>query len=96
MKDENKIIKEFITKIKRKEKVEKCKIYRMEYKNKFIIEIDTTENDKFEFWIFNKNYGIKMLMFGINIYENHINEIIEILERNINNYVNIYKEKYMD
>lgn len=96
MKDENKIIKEFITKIKRKEKVENVKIYRMEYKNKFIIEIDTTENDKFEFWIFNKNYGIKMLMFGINIYENHINEIIEILERNINNYVNIYKEKYMD
>lgn len=94
--DENKIIKDFITKIKDRAKVEKCKIYKIEYKNKFIIEIDITENDKFEFWIYNKNYGIKMLMFGINFYENHINEIIEILERNINIYINIYKEKYMD
>lgn len=72
------------------------KIYRIEYGKNFIIEIYLMENDIVEYWIFNKLYGIKMLMYSINYKIYNKNELVEIVKGSIENYIKVYKEKYMD
>lgn len=73
------------------------KIYRIEYGKNFIIEIYLMENDNVEYWIFNKLYGIKMLMYSFNYKIYNKNELVEIVKGSIiENYIKVYKEKYMD
>lgn len=82
--------------MKMKIKEFESKIYRIEYGKNFIIEIYLMENDIVEYWIFNKLYGIKMLMYSINYKIYNKNELVEIVKGSIENYIKVYKEKYMD
>ncbi|MBR4022743.1 MAG: hypothetical protein IKI94_09200 [Ruminococcus sp.] len=59
----------------------------------FIIEADKCE-EVTDFYIYHKDYGIKMLMFGL--CNDDTAEQEEILYVNAPQYMDIYKDKYMD
>ena len=59
----------------------------------FIIEADKCE-EVTDFYIYHKDYGIKMLMFGLCNYDTAEQE--EILYANAPQYMDIYKDEYMD
>lgn len=69
-------------------------VYKLEYDNGFVIEISYGENDYVDFYLFHKRYGIKMHMFGIK--QENYNRLKEIAENNIDDYIEIYKEEYME
>lgn len=80
---------------------------KMDYSNKreysvfevensdFVVEIteEAFSNENYvECWLYRKGYGIKELMFGIkNNYEVH-----DIIQRNLEEYIELYEEKYCD
>ena len=48
-------------------------------------------------WIYHKDYGIKSLMFGSEITEDHtLNDFIEVVEGNVQEYMEDYCDEYMD
>lgn len=59
----------------------------------FIIEADQSE-EVTDFYIYHKDYGIKMLMFGICNCD--VAEHDEIVRANATQYMLIYTENYMD
>lgn len=59
----------------------------------FIIEADQSE-EVTDFYIYHKDYGIKMLMFGICNCD--VAEQDEIVRANATQYMLIYTENYMD
>lgn len=61
------------------------------YKDNFQVEIE--ENEFIEFWLYNTDYGIKKFMFGIKCKSE---EYIEIIERNIEENIEIYRVEYME
>ena len=64
-------------------------------KSTYIVEIYETE-DCTEFWIYNKAYGIKTMMFGIPAKNMTDEEIMEFIDSNIEDYIISYKEDYED
>ena len=61
--------------------------------NGYIIEADKGEEIT-DFYIYHKDYGVKMLMFGLCNYD--ASEQEEILYANAPRYMDIYKDEYMD
>ena len=45
-----------------------------------------------EVWLYHKDYGVKTLMFGIS----HVDNIIEIINNNLDQYIKGYIEEVMD
>ena len=64
-----------------------------EIENGFYLDIQE-KKDTLEFYIYHKDYGIKMLMFGLCNYD--ASEQEEILYANAPRYMDIYKDEYMD
>ena len=62
------------------------------YKDNFQVEI-IEENEFIEFWLNNKDYTIKRFMFGIKCKRE---EYVEIIESNIEEYIEFYKTEYME
>lgn len=62
----------------------------------FIVEIHQAD-DVTELYLYNKRYGIKELMFGLES-KNIVNEqhLLNIIEANIEYNVSIYRDTYMD
>lgn len=73
------------------------------YKGGFMVDIIVTK-DEFEAWIYHKNYGIKMLMWGEpkknfrfgKPYTQTFNDFKELVEFNIDEYAESYAEEYFD
>ena len=59
----------------------------------FIIEANKGE-EVTDFYIYHKDYGVKMLMFGLCNYDTSEQE--EILYTSASRYMDIYKDEYMD
>ena len=72
-------------------KMEEKTILIYQYKDNFQVEIE--ENEFIEFWLYNTDFGIKMFMFGINY---GCNNYINIIERNIEKNIEIYRNEYME
>lgn len=78
--------------------LELVRVYELENNYKgFIVEVlNKTKNespDFKEFWLYHENYGIKSLMFGCNVKEN---DIIDMIKYNINSHIELYKKEYME
>lgn len=70
------------------------KILVYEIKYDFIVEVIKDDKDNTsEFWLYHKDYGIKMFMYGIECDEK---EYEELIFSDINSYINIYKKEYME
>lgn len=53
--------------------------------------------ETYEIFIFNASYGIKDLMFGLPVESIPTEEcLLEIIEANVEQYMDIYEEEYMD
>ena len=61
--------------------------------NGYIIEADKGEEIT-DFYIYHKDYGVKMLMFGLCNYDPAEQE--DILYTSASRYMDIYKDEYMD
>ena len=61
--------------------------------NGYIIEADKGEEIT-DFYIYHKDYGVKMLMFGLCNYDPA--ELEDILYTSASRYMDIYKDEYMD
>ena len=59
----------------------------------FIIEADKGE-EVTDFYIYHRDYGVKMLMFGLCNYD--MDEQEDILYANALRYMDIYKDEYMN
>ena len=64
-----------------------------EFPDSFVVEVHRDE-ELSEFYISHKAYGIKMLMFGLCDFDVATEE--QILEANVEDYMDIYKEEYFD
>lgn len=49
-------------------------------------------NDHMETYIYNINYGVKELLFGV--YQTSLDDVIEMVENELAESINIYKETY--
>ena len=62
--------------------------------------IDIVENngpdETYEAWMYNEQYGVKSLMFGLHKSDVTMDEFIEIVEKNIRQHKRIYANLYMD
>ena len=65
------------------------------YNDTYFIDIVTT-SEVIEAWIYNKDYGVKSLMFGLPIYQQTYSEALEIIEANAEDYISFYIEEYED
>lgn len=61
----------------------------------YIVEV-YEEEDYTEFWLYNKAYGIKSQMFGIQQINLTEEEILEYIDSSLIEYIQIYKEEYED
>ena len=59
----------------------------------FMVEVHR-DKELTDFYIYHKAYGIKMLMFGLCDFDVATEE--QILEANVEDYMDIYKEEYFD
>ena len=66
-----------------------------QYNDTYFIDIVTTSKS-IEAWIYNKDCGVKMLMFGLPIYQQTYSEALEIIEANAEDYISFYIEEYED
>lgn len=64
--------------------------------NDFIIDVFKNVNGFHEAWIKHEDYGVSMLMFGIDANEFTYSDCLEIVESNIEEYIPTYVEQYMD
>lgn len=69
------------------------KVYKIEIEEEFVVEICEKEGC-IEYWIYNKEYGIKYLMFILPMkYDKK--QVKDIIESNIEDEIIFYKERYM-
>lgn len=61
--------------------------------NGFMIDIVSKLNNWKEAWIYHEDYGIKDMMFGM---EEPMAEFITIIQKNLQETMNDYREQYMD
>ena len=76
------------------------KKFKYQYENDTYYIYAIKENDRIEYYLQNKDYGVIDLMFGIE--DNNIDlintseEEYSLLESNIKEYIGCYKESYME
>lgn len=85
---------------KLKEKTIKTKEFQRG-KSTYVVEIYETEYKTVtgkvtEFWIYNEDYGIKSMMFGVPQANMTDKEIMEFIDSNIEDYIRYYKADYED
>ena len=73
-------------------------VYKLDQNyNGFIVEICNSikkETPDFkEFWLYHENYGIKSLMFGCNVIDD---DIVDMIKYNIDHHIEIYQKEYME
>lgn len=65
----------------------------------FCVDIVQRINNTYDAWIYEESYGIKMYMFGNEIGRTKscktYNEFLDLVDANIENYINIYREEYL-
>lgn len=61
----------------------------------FLVDIVTT-SDSYEAWLYQKNYGVKFLMFGAYISLNTLEEFLETVEANLDEYEKNYDAEYAE
>ena len=57
----------------------------------YMVEIFKVD-DTYEAWLYNREYGIKDLMFGMPVEQQSFDEFLEIVEANVPEYIELYKE----
>ena len=72
----------------------KFKTYTYEFDNNFYIDIVKSPDDVYESWIYLKDYGFKMSMFGC--FANSLEGFIDLVIANIPEYINLYIETKND
>ena len=58
----------------------------------YFIDIVSYPNDNIETYLYNINYGVKELLFGV--YQTSLDDVIEMVENELEESINIYKETY--
>lgn len=69
------------------------------YDGKYLVDIIVKKDEQcYEAWLYNKDYGVKDLMFGVPMDENTKSEreFLTLVLNNIQDYIDGYKEKYED
>lgn len=61
----------------------------------FLVDIVTT-GDSYEAWLYRKEYGVKVLMFGSYRTLNTLEEFLETVEANIDEYAESYDNEYAE
>lgn len=61
----------------------------------YMVDIATT-SDSYEAWIYRKEYGVKDLMFGMPQAQQTLDEFLDIVEANIEDYAKGYDEEYAE
>lgn len=56
------------------------------------VEVIRLDDGMREVWLFNKDYGVKSLMFGI---QAKGQELLDMIEANLPEYIKIYKDLYI-
>lgn len=59
----------------------------------YLVDIVTT-SDSYEAWLYRKEYGVKVLMFGAYRTLNTLEEFLETVEANIDEYAESYDNEY--
>lgn len=82
------------------DKVETIRKFKVDNHPGFFIE-EFNDGLKAEFWLCHENYGIKMFMFGFELYllenPNRYDDIVEtMLSREVEDYIEIYKRFMSD
>ena len=49
-------------------------------------------DDTYEAWLYNREYGIKDFMFGMPVEQQSFDEFLEIVEANVPEYIELYRE----
>lgn len=68
-------------------------IKKLVYKD-YVVYIKET-NDCYESYLQNEKYGIIDFMFGVKKDANCLKDYIKLVNSNINDYIDLYKEKYI-
>lgn len=74
-------------------------IEKYQYNDDYFVDIVITTYDSttvFEAWLYRKNCGIKMLMFGMPSYQQSFETFKEVVEANVEDYIPLYEEDYCD
>jgi len=61
----------------------------------YIVDIFKVD-DTYEAWLYNREYGIKDLMFGMPVEQQSFDEFLEIVEANVPEYIELYKVQHED
>ena len=64
-------------------------IYRVDF-------VTNTDEQTYEAWLYNKHYGVKMLMFGVPIEAQSYNELMFLVDCNLDDYIILYSDRYED
>ena len=72
--------------------------YRVSDYSDYIVDI-VELSDEWEAWLYHKDYGVKMLMFGFakkdqNNYPIPQEMFLELVDANVNDYIDDYEEEY--
>lgn len=59
----------------------------------FMIDI-VTGSDWYDAWLYRKNFGVKMLMFGIPKADSTADELLEMVQLDIESYKQVYDQEY--
>ena len=68
-------------------------IKKFSYKD-YVVYIKET-NECYESYIQNERYGVIDFMFGVRKDTNYLEDYIELVQCNIKDYIDLYKEKYL-
>ena len=69
------------------------------YDGKYLVDIIVKKDEQcYEAWLYNKDYGVKDLMFGVPMDENTKSEreFLTLVLNNIQEHINLYEEEYED
>ena len=76
--------------------LKKKEIYVLSYKKGFSVDIVVNDKNYIEFWLHHKDYSIKEFMFGVEKKHDNLEEYVELLLANIDQYYKSYINEYMD
>ena len=66
----------------------------LECGNGLYVDIITVDHNTKEAYLFNEQYGVKSLMFGIA--DGTYGDFIEMIASNVDEYIDDYRQEYMD
>ena len=78
-----------------KEAVNLCWNNTYFFDHHYIVDIFNVD-DTYEAWLYNREYGIKDLMFGMPVEQQSFDEFLEIVEANVPEYIELYKAQHED